>query len=151
MVNFINSTGQTHEGKPRKDKVEGLIEEFDVYPEFAREGVRRAIYITELDRTMYRSKERAIQPPATLRDQLRNLGKRQSSWDPFPRQIGTHLIWRVGDTIRRLDIVKDPCSSSFRYEFPAQDLIKGQYMSEGNIALSCISYVHDPQPSTYLP
>jgi hypothetical protein len=66
-------TPTTYEGKPREDKVERLIEEFDVYPEFAPEGVRRTVNIMKLDRTMYRSKERAVEPPATLRDQLGNL------------------------------------------------------------------------------
>jgi hypothetical protein len=77
----------------------------------------------ELESTVYRSKERAIEPPATLRDQLGNLnGMGQSSWDVFPRQISTHLIRRIGNGVRRLDVVKDPCSTSFRHEFPAQDL-----------------------------
>jgi hypothetical protein len=66
--NLYNLTEKTHEGKPREDKVEGLIKEFDVYPEFARKRVRRAVYIMELDCTVYRSKERAIEPSATLRD-----------------------------------------------------------------------------------
>ena len=34
---------QTHEGKPGKDAVEGLIDELDVYPEFAREAVGRSV------------------------------------------------------------------------------------------------------------
>ena len=35
--------GQTHEGKPGKDGVEGLIDELDVYPELAREAVGRSV------------------------------------------------------------------------------------------------------------
>jgi hypothetical protein len=32
-----------HEGEPGKDKVECLIDELDVYPELAREAMRRAV------------------------------------------------------------------------------------------------------------
>jgi len=50
-----------------------------VYPNFAHKAVRRTIYVMELDRTVYRSEERVIEPPATLRDQLWNLTGR-SDW-----------------------------------------------------------------------
>ena len=87
-----------------------------MYPKFAPKGVRRAVNIMKLDGTVYRSKERAVEPPATLRDQLRNLnGMGLSSRDVFPRQIGTHLIRCVGNGVRRLDVVKDPCPTSFRH------------------------------------
>ena len=68
-----------HEGEPGKDEIECLIEELDVNPEFAREGMRRAVYVMELDRAVNRSKERAIEPPPSLRDQLWNLNRVKSA------------------------------------------------------------------------
>ena len=60
-----------------------------MYPSFAQKPVRRTIYVIELDRIMYRSEERAIEPPATLRNQLWNLTGRSdwSDWKPVPRKI----------------------------------------------------------------
>jgi hypothetical protein len=39
----------THEGKPGENQVERMVEQFEVYQEFAHKGVRRAIYVIELD------------------------------------------------------------------------------------------------------
>lgn len=36
---FYEPAKQTHQSKPREDKIEGLVKEFDMYPEFARKGV----------------------------------------------------------------------------------------------------------------
>jgi hypothetical protein len=37
-----------YEGKPRGDQVDGLVDEFEVNQEFAREAVRRPICVMEL-------------------------------------------------------------------------------------------------------
>ena len=58
-----NEVGERHEGEPGKNRVECLIDEFNAYPELAREAVRRAAYVAELDRAVYRSEERAVEPP----------------------------------------------------------------------------------------
>jgi len=79
-----------HEGEPGKDKVECLIDELNVNPELAREAVRRAVYVVELDRAVYRGEERAVEPPPALRDQLwdLNTGARHVSQDT-PHNVGT--------------------------------------------------------------
>src|SRR6266853_883154 len=67
------TTRETHKGKPGEYQIEGLVQESDVDPQFSHKAVRRAIYVIELDRTIHRSKKRAIEPPATLQHQLGNL------------------------------------------------------------------------------
>jgi len=52
---FCSSRRKTYEGKPREDHVEGLVDEFDENQEFAREAVRRPIYVMELDSAVSRS------------------------------------------------------------------------------------------------
>lgn len=76
---------RTHEAEPREDQVEGLVDELDVDPELAHEGVRRAINVVKVNGTVDRGEERAVQPPAPLRHQLRNLDQRIRS---KRRQIG---------------------------------------------------------------
>jgi len=63
-----DEAGEQHEGEPGKDRVECLIDEFNAYPELAREAVRRTAYVAELDRAVYRGEERAVEPPLPLRD-----------------------------------------------------------------------------------
>ena len=90
----------------------------------------------ELECTVYGSEERAIEPPATLGDQLGYLngcGGCQIEM-PFQNITGTHLIRRVGNGVRRLDIMKDPCSTPFRHEFPAQDLQRAIYEKRRSIS-----------------
>jgi hypothetical protein len=50
-----------------------LVDKFEVNQEFAHKAVWRPIYVMELDRAMYCSKEQAIDPPAMLQDQFGNL------------------------------------------------------------------------------
>ena len=63
----------THQSEPGKDKVERLVKQLDVYPELARERMRRAVYVVELDCAVYSGEERAVEPPPALRDQLWDL------------------------------------------------------------------------------
>ena len=73
LFTLPRSRKNPHKGKPREDKIKRLVDEFDVNPELACKAVRRPVYIVELDGTMYCGEERAVEPSAALRDQLRNL------------------------------------------------------------------------------
>jgi len=64
----------TYESEPRKDEIEQLIEHFNMDPQLAHEGMRRAVDVVEMDSTVDGGKERTVQPPTALRNQLGHLG-----------------------------------------------------------------------------
>jgi len=45
---ILRDMWETHEGEPGENHIERLVEQFEVYQEFAHKGVRRAIYAIEL-------------------------------------------------------------------------------------------------------
>jgi hypothetical protein len=74
----------------------------------------------ELHRTVYRSEERAIEPPATSRDQLWNLTGRSdwSGWVNRRKKIDANLIRHVSNGVRGFDVVKKPRAAALRHKFP---------------------------------
>jgi hypothetical protein len=116
-----------------------------VYPELARERVRRAVDVVEFDCAVYGGEERAIEPPPALRDQLWDL-QRVGLTMIRCEHARPHLIRSIGDAVRRFDIVKDPRPAALRYQFPAQNLMAGSHekRSQGIYAVTyaILSEVH---------
>jgi hypothetical protein len=69
-----------YEGKPRENEIENPVDQFDMDPELAHDTVRRAVDIEEMVSTVNGSKERAVQPSPSLRNQLRNLWGAVQFW-----------------------------------------------------------------------
>lgn len=59
--------------EPRKDQIKSLIQQLDVDPRLARERVRGAVEVVELDGAVYRGEEGAVEPSAALGDEFRDL------------------------------------------------------------------------------
>jgi len=57
---------ENHKGKPRKDKIENLVEHLHMDPKLAEESMRRAIDVMEMHNTVDGREERAVQPPPAL-------------------------------------------------------------------------------------
>lgn len=115
MFRYPKRHACTHEGniiipqrKPRKDKIERLIEHLHVDPRLPRERMFTPIDVPEFDDRVNRSKERAVQPSTTLRDQLGN------------------LVGHVRNGVRGLDVVQGPCGTALRDQFPAENTIFGE-------------------------
>ena len=83
----LTEEGKTYEGEPRKDEVEHLIDQLDVYPQLTRKRMRPAIDEVEVEGTVNGGEERTVEPSSPLRDELR------------------HLVRYVCHSIRRLDVV----------------------------------------------
>jgi hypothetical protein len=88
---FFQLHGKTHQSKPREDEIEGLVDKLEVDHKFAPKAVRRAIYVMELDRTVYRGEERAIEPPAALGDQLGNLKPEKDQIDSSVPKVDINM------------------------------------------------------------
>ena len=67
----------------------------------------------ELDGRMDRGEERSVEPATALGDEFGD------------------LVWHVSHCVGGFDVVEDPLATSFRDEFPAEDL---RGVSEGRIA-----------------
>jgi hypothetical protein len=63
----------THQSKPGENEVKHLIEHLDVDPKLAHKAVGGPVDVVKVKDTMYGSKERAVEPASTLRDQLWHL------------------------------------------------------------------------------
>ena len=113
-----------------------------MYPELAREGMRRAVYVVELDCAVYGGEERAVEPPPALRDQLWDLQRVVLALATKIRyeHARPHLIRSIGDAVRRFDIVKDPRPAALRYQFPAQDLMAEVLMRNARSAIYTVTH-----------
>ena len=69
----VQESAATHQSEPGKDQIECLVKQLYVYPELARNRVRRTVYVVKLDYAVYGSKKRAVEPPPALREQLWDL------------------------------------------------------------------------------
>jgi len=82
------------QGKQREDQTKAPVEWFDGYKEFLRQGVGRAMYVVELDRTVYRNENgplnhlrRCENSSGTCREG--HIGKRSKSYLQAPdRDVG---------------------------------------------------------------
>ena len=70
--------------------------------------MRGAVDIVEVERRVDGSKERAVKPASSLKDELGD------------------LAGGVCDAVRGLDVVKQPSSTTLADELPAQDTILGE-------------------------
>ena len=80
----------TYQSEPREDKIEDLVDKFDVDPELTDERMRGTIDEVEVEGTVDGGEERSVEPSPSLGDQL---------W---------YLVGHIRYGIGRLDVVQDP-------------------------------------------
>ena len=99
---------RTHNGKPGKEHVKGLVGKLDQQHEFPAEAVVASADLIEMREGIYRGEEAPVQPSSSLQDEL------------------GHAVRNIGLSRRRLNVSQYPSTIPLGDELEAENSVLGQ-------------------------